>query len=327
MQVGGRTNAPQFSARSPGFECLFDYSEWLAANQAPLAVQTHFDQVPAAFSMHFGFSSPTNGDPFRLLVVNENHPPPPLYLAREFVRNDRQGLPASLNGALWQRLCRDFHLLDGRQWQLQPFIKPKSRPVQYLYKDWPVQDMPAFGCELDFTNIGWRLRAQRQALKKTLDGIGQRLGRPLGKSLDWTDASLDSFRSFSPSELSPGRFLAYLDVLRKSAPEKSWIKKWHNRFDSDQADEVSAKFQELYFLWMDKRPQDQPMLTVTNAGGATNYFFAAWQLLKEAESLQEQLGQVEKRIDQLDQVAYIGLCIVDPRQPKPGLEMIRFGGP
>jgi hypothetical protein len=327
MTVRGRKEAPQFSASAGGLDCVLDYSEWLAGKEESLAVQANFDRVPGAFSIHFGFSSANDGDPFRLLIVNENNPPAPLALARGFVQDDRQEVGASLTDPMRECLFTNFELLAGRQWQLQPFIKPKTRPARYLYKDWPAQDRPAFGCELDFANIRKRLGAQRQDFTKRLDSLSRPLGLPLGKWLEFTNASLENFLAFSSGDLTAGAFLAYLDKLKKSAPEKSWIKNWHNQFDSDQPDEVSAKLQELFNLWNENRSQDQRLLTVTNASGPTNYFFDAWQRLKEAESVQDHLGKVQKRLVELDHVAYVGLCIVDPRQPGTRLEMIRFEGP
>jgi len=94
---------------------------------------------------------------------------------------------------------------------------------------------------------------------------------------------------------------------------------------------VSMKLQDLYELWTQKQAQDQPVLTVTNKSGTTNCFFDIWRRLndnlKERELLQDQLAGLQKRLVDLDHVAYIGLCIVDPRRPGTGLEMIRFEGP
>jgi hypothetical protein len=322
MKVGA-WKAQQFSASLGASDCAFDYSEWLDRKATSLAVQANFEGVSRAFSIHFGFSSTNGGDPFRLLIVNENNPPAPVALARNFVQYDRQDVGSALTDSMRECLFTNFQLLAGWQWQLQPFIKP----AQSLYKDWPAQDKPAFGCELDFANIRKRLGAQRQDFKRRLDNLVLPLGLPLGKWLELTNANLESFRAFSPGDLSAGGFLAYLDKLKKSAPEKSWIKSWQNHFDSDQPNEVSGKLQELYSLWNENRAQDQRMLTVTNANGPTNYFFDAWQRLKEAESVQTQLGKVQNRLVELDHVAYVGLCMVNPRQPGTGLEMIRFEGP
>jgi hypothetical protein len=319
LTVTGR-NDWKFSASGSGVQCVFDYSDSLSPNKSPLDVQAVFDRVPSSFSIHFGFSSTNDCDPFRLLIVNENNPPTPLRLAKAFVHYDHQDLPASLDGSMRDCLFSNFTLLAGRHWQLQPFLKPKAP----FYKDWPAQDRPALGCELDFANIRKHLGAQEQDFKTKLHALSQPLGLPLGKWLQFTNASLESFLAFSPGDLTAGGFLAYLDKLKKSAPERSWLKNWHNQFDSDQPDEVSGKLQDLYNLWNENRAQDQRMLTVTNASGPTNYFFDAWRRLKEAEVVQDQLGRVQKRLVELSQVAYIGLMIVDPKQPGTGLEMIRF---
>jgi hypothetical protein len=316
-----------FSAAGPGLECVIDYSGWLA-NKGPLAVQADFDRVPGAFSMHFGFSSLTNGDPFRLLIINETNPPEPLHLSREFVQYNRQGLRASLDGSLMDCLNTNFFFLDQRQGQLQPWLQTGTGQIQYLYKDWPTGDVPVFGCELDFSNVCQRLGPQREELEKKMDLLREPLGRQIGHWLDPTNQSgLDSFLAFSSDDLAPHRFLTYLDKLKKSAPEKSWIKQWHNKFDSNDQDEVSDRLQNLYNLWCDKRPDDQSTLTVTNAGQTTNYFFYAWQLLKQREAVHDKLDKLQKRLSDLDHVAYVSLFMVNPQQPKPGLEMIRFDKP
>jgi hypothetical protein len=228
-------------------------------------------------------------------------------------------------------LLANFELLAGRQWQLQPYIKHNSHAAQSLYKDWPSEDRPAFGCELDFGHIGQRLRTQQQDLQKRLDNLNHPLRCPLGKFLGATNDNLKSFLDFSPSQLTPGRFLEYLSELKNSTPDKSWIRQWQNRPDSDQPEEVSGNLQELYELWSHKQPHDQPLLTVNDKSGTTNYFFDTWRLLKEnlkeRESIQAKLADAQKRLVELDQVAYIGLLIVDPNQPGAGLEMIRFEGP
>jgi hypothetical protein len=329
MSVGGR-KARQFSASLGASECVFDYSDWMDGKGASLAVWDNFNSVTRAFSIHFGFSSTTNGDPFRLLIVNQNNPPPPLLLARQFVRDGRQDLRASLDGAMRDCLLTNFSLLAGRQWQLQPYIKDKPHSARYLYKDWPAWDMPAFGCELDFAHIRQRLQAQRQDLTNKLENLNQPLRRPLGQFLGATNDHLKSFLAFSSGPLTSARFLEYLGELKKSAPDKSWIKQWHNLPDSDQPEEVSGNLQDLYELWSLNKPQDKLMLTATNQSVTTNYFFATWRMLNEnfksRQSMQAQLDSVQKRLVELDQVAYIGLFIIDPNQPGPGLEMIRFEG-
>jgi GTPase-associated protein 1, N-terminal domain type 2 len=331
LQVGGRKDG-QFSATGSGFECVMDYAAWLAGNDNALAVQANIDSlpVPGAFSLHFGFASTNDGDPFRLLVVNEHNPPPPLSFPMQFVQKDRQGFQDSLDGSLRRCLLGNYQLLGGWQWQLRPYTKPRQHSAQYLYKDWPAEDRPTFGCELDFARAGQRLQTQRQTLQEHLDRLGHPLSRPLGKLLGETNDNLKDFLVYAPSRPTAGAFLKYLDELRKSAPDKSWIKEWHNKPDSDQPEEVSDNLRELYDLWAQKQPQDQSFLTVTNASGTTNYFFAVWrhlnENLKDWESTKSQLDNVQNRLVELDNVAYIGLFIVDPNQAGRGLEMIRFEG-
>jgi hypothetical protein len=327
MIVGGRTNE-QFSASTPGLDCQFDYADWLAKRGSSLNVRANFKSVPAAFSLHFGFSSATHGDPFRLLIVNENNPPAPLHLAGKLVQLNRQDLGASLDGSLRECLATNFLFLDQRQGQLQPWVRTDSGPARYLYKDWPAEDVPAFGCELDFANLCRRLGTQRENREKRLELLRQPLGRPLGHWLDATNWSrLDSFLAFSSDNLKPRRFLEYLDEIKKNAPNKSWIKSWPSSLEGDPTDDVSSTLENLCELWSQNRPQDNPMLTVTNAGRTTNFFFYAWQSLKERESVREQLDKAQKRLSDLDRVAYVGLFMVDRRQSRPGLEIIRFDQP
>lgn len=330
LKVNGTKNE-QFSAAGSGFECVFDYANWLAGKDTSLAAQTSFDAMPGAFSAHFGFVSSTDGDPFRLLIVNEHHPPSPLPLPARFVQRDRGSFQDSLDGSLRRCLLANFILLAGRQWQLQPYAIHGAHSPQYLYKDWPAEDRPNFGCELDFAHIHQHLQAQQQSFQKRLDDLSQSLERPLGKLVGLTNIHLISFQSFSPSHPTAAGFLGYLGELRNSAPEKSWIKDWHSRTDSDQPQDVSSNLEQLYELWIQKQAQDQPALTVTNKTGTTNYFFETWRRLneniKEWESAQSQLESAQKRLVDLSNVAYIGLFIIDPTQPGRGLEMMRFEGP
>jgi hypothetical protein len=329
LTVEGTKNS-QFRASGSGFECLFDYADWLAGKDGSLAVQAKFDRAPGAFSMHFGFSSTNDGDPFRLLIVNEHNPPAPLTLAAQFIQENRQSFQDSLENSMRNCLLANFALLAGRQWQLEPFIRPVSRPAQSLYKDWPESDRPLFGHELDFAQVGQRLHVQQQDLTRKLDHLNEPLGRPLGQFLGATNDHLKSFLTFSSVHLTPGGFLEYLGALKNSTSDKSWMRQWHNRPDSDQPEEVSSNLQELYELWSQKQPQDKPMLTVTNKIGMTNYFIDTWRRLnenfKELEGTQNELDRVQKRLVELGQVAYIELLIVDQSQPGPGLEMIRFEG-
>jgi hypothetical protein len=322
------TKDQKFSATGSGFGLVLDYAHWLEQKTAPLTAQTTFDSVPGAFSMHFGFASTNDGDPFRLLIVNEHNPPAPLSLPMQYVQKDRQNFQDSLEGSLRRCLLANFRLLADWQWQLQPFVRRKGHSFDYLYKDWPADERPAYGQELDFAHIEQRLRAQRESSQNRLDNLTQPFGRPLGKMLAETNDHLQSFRAFSPNHPTPSGFLDYLVELKKSASEKAWIKDWRNRTDSDQPQELSGTLQELYDLWSQKQPQDQAQLTVTNKSGTTNYFFDTWRHLKdnskEWEATQSALESAQKRLVDLSEIAYIGLFIIDPNQPGGGLEMIRF---
>jgi hypothetical protein len=299
----------QFSASRGVSECVFDYSQW---------------SVTRAFSIHFGFNSSSNGNPFRLLIVNEHNPPPPLPMDMHYVQKDRQNVQDSLEVSLRRCLSANFTLLAGRQWQLRPYLRSKSGPAQYLYQDWPANDTPVLGCELDFSHITQRLQAHREDYNKSLDRLRPGLSLPLGSCLELTNAHLQSFAAFSPGDLTRSRFLDYLTELKKTTPTNSWIRQWHEQFGNEQPGELAETFEKLYGLWCETRPQDRPMLSVTNAGGPTNYFYDAWELLKERQQVQEQLDHVQRRLMDLDHFAYIGLCIIDPTQPRTALEMIRF---
>jgi hypothetical protein len=327
MMVGGR-KSPQFSASLGATECVFDYSDWMDRHGDSLAVTANFTSETRSFAIHFGFSSPTNGDPFRLLIINENRPPSPLPLSKQLLRYGGQDLNASLTAPMRECLLTNFVLLSGRQWQLLPYFQHKPHPAEYLYKDWPVEDKPAFGSELNFSLFNQRLRAKKEDFQNRLNNLSQPLGRPLGKMLGATNDNLKSFRTFSPSHPTPSGFLDYLGELKKSAPEKSWIKDWHNRTDFDQPPEVAGNLQELYDLWSQKQPSDQGELTVTNKNVTTNYFFETWRRLqensKEWELAQAGLESAQKRLEELKEIAYVGLFIIDPNQPGRGLEMIRF---
>jgi hypothetical protein len=217
-----------------------------------LAVQANFDRAPGAYAMHFGFSAPTDGDPFRLLILNAKNPPAPLRLAGKFLPNFRRDLAAPQPAAL--RLIPDFYLLAGQQWQLQPLLRTESHPAesQYLYKNWPSNDMPAAGHELDFADARRQLRAHREQLEAKRHSLSEHLGLPLGKHFGFDDTNLASFLSFSRRNLTRSRFLEYLDNLKDNAPEKSWIKKWRNQANPDHPGDVAGKFQKLYDLWCDK---------------------------------------------------------------------------
>jgi hypothetical protein len=327
MQVKGRENA-KLSASTPELECDFDYAAWLDAKDAPVGVQMQFPSAPSAFSIHFGFASTNGGDPFRLLIVKENNPPAPLLLGRQCVSIDRPDVNDSLAAPLRERLFANFKLLGGRQWQLQPLLQTGDGAARWLYKDWPARDAPPEGQELNLTAMARRLREQCQESGAQLAKVTRPLKRPLGPSLQINRGHLESFADYAGADLAPGRFLEYLDELKKAAPTNSWIKKWGGHIDPGDPEEAALKMQRLYELWVHKLPEDQAMLTMTNAAGAaTNYFYAAWQLLKETAPALAKLNKLRGRLNEVTGVSHIGLFIADPSQPKPGLEMIRFPAP
>jgi hypothetical protein len=328
MSVKGWGNARQLAASTPGLDCVFDYAAWWDASDNPLEVQMEFDSPPSALSFHFAFASSSDGDPFRLLIVNETNAPAPLLLGRELVKIDSLDVRGSLQGPLRELLFANYTLLDGRQWQLEPLIQSETGATRCLYRDWPARDLPPPEQELDLTALAQRLRAERQEPAAKVAVLSEPVKRPLGHALKIGRPGLGSFAEFAGGDLSPDRFLDYLDKLRKAAPEDSWIKKWGGHVDAIDPDEAARKMQNLYMMWTNKVPEDQALLTVTNkAGTVTNYFMSTWQLLKDTAPAQAKLAKLQTRLDEVTRVAYIGLFIVDPRQSRPGLEMIRFPAP
>lgn len=310
-----------------GLEFAFDYASWLNDSNAPVTVTATFSNPPSAFSIQFNFASPGDGDPFRLLVVDEINPPAPLHL----------GLPwfASNQAGLTQRLFGDFILMGRRRFQFQPFVSTKDG-TNDLYKDWPAEDMPSAGSELDFVTDRQRLSARLRPLQAKADSVAQKLSEQaklagldiaVGKDLEVTNALLASFSTFS-ADPSPAEFVKYLNRLKKQAG----LKDWPRVQDDDQDEDLAQKFQKIYDLCVQKNPDARAVLTVGN----TNYFSSVWRSLKDMEKVRLEKRRLQDNIDTLnarrelipdtlDKAAYVGLFIIDP--PKPGLEMIRFAGP
>jgi hypothetical protein len=316
MAVDAPTKDFKFSASGGGLVFSLDCQDWWLQGANSLTANVTMDSSARALSLQF---SSTTDDPFRLLMVSENNPPEPLHLVKEFVHNDFQGLLAKLKGS--------FIFLDGRQLRYQLLTKTASQPAQYLYKNWPANDVPASGHELDFAVARQHLQAHQKQCEKRQERLVEFLGLPLGQFLGSTNSKLESFPVFAHQELTQRKFAEYLTNLRNPAPPNSpWIINWPKVSDSDAPDEAAAKFAKIYDLWSKNSPQDESKLTLIFNKAETNYFFAAWQCLQETEFLQDQLDQLKKRFDELDR-AYVALCVVDPKQSKPGLEMIRFEGP
>ena len=329
MPVNGR-EAQELSAQTDsGFNCAFNYSGWISKSASAVGVVTSFTNQPGAFSVQFAFASPGDGDPFRLLIVNENKPPEPLRFSLRWL--------AANQAPLAQRLSAGFVLLGGRRWQMQPFVGASgSRQTNYLYKDWPVEDLPSLGDELNFAAAKQRLAGRLPALNKKADGLARKmeqqlkqagLDNPLGTLLGLTNANLASFATYA-ADPSPADFLSYLNRLKK----QSAIAGWPRVAEDDAEADLAGKFGQVYDLCIDKNPEARASLMT----GGTNYFSATWQNLKEMEKsrlerqrVQGDIGKIQERMravpDALDKTAYVGLFMIDP--PKPGLEMIRFDGP
>jgi hypothetical protein len=335
--VNSRQTQALSGQTAAGLECSFDYANWKSDPHNPVAIHTTFFAPPGAFSVHFAFADPNKGEPFRLLIVNENNSPAPLRLDLQWLRKDGASVAASLQAPLGERLFGNFMLPPERHWQLQPFIHgPGARPTRYLYQDWPPEDLPPAGDELDFATVKRHLTAELPPLNGKAAAFAQKLDQqikkaafdnPLGKDLGITNKNLASFASFA-SDPSSADFISYLNSLKK----RSGIKGWPRLAEDEDETERAAKFQQLYDLLIGNNPEEKPKLTVGN----NNYFSDAWQNLKDIEKVRREKQRVQDEIDKiqarlsvvpeaLDKVAYVGLFIIDP--PKPGLEMIRFEGP
>ncbi len=337
LAVNGRQTETLSAKTAGGLECSFDYSNWKNNSNNPVAVHAAFSTPPNSFSVHFGFSIPTNGDPFRLLIVNESNAPVPLHLGMQWLKTNCDSVAASLHEPLGERLFGNFILPPGRSWRLLPFIRTRGAPqARYLYQDWPAEELPAAGNELDFARVKEILMAQQIPLHKKADLQAKKLEQqkeqaaldlPLGKYLGLTNANLASFSTFA-DRCSSGEFIEYLNSLKKHLENG----RWPRLFKEDDEATLSGKFQTIYDCCIELKPTLQAKLMIDN----NNYFSVVWLRLKEIEKSRQALQQDRNEVDKLrtrlnsvpgtlDKVAYVGLFIIDP--PKPGLEMIRFQGP
>lgn len=323
------------SAKAADGEYVFDYANWSGNPIDPIDVHTSFTSPPRSFSIEFGFGVSNHSDPFRLLIVNENNPPPPLRLSKRWLRPNGKGLVASLQEPLGQRIQGGFNLLGNRVWQLRPFVKSgdEHRP-HYLYQNWPAPELPPPGDELDFAELKDRLAAQQLQLNNLVTKLDQLLAaqiqqadldRPLGKWIAPTNENLQSFFTFaSRLSLTRPKFIKYLNALDDADGSRKWpvLKK-----DDDEG-ALQAKFQTIYDWWSRQHH---------DAVGDTNYFAGVWDRLQSIEinvrqeqRAQNEFDKVQERLNAvpatLDEVAYVGLFILDPPWPTK-LEMIRFDGP
>jgi len=119
-----------------------------------VAVTSTIDTPPGAFSLQFRFSPANNGDPFRLLIVNESHPPAPMRMSLRWLTTNALWLQEPLR----ERFLGKFTWLQGQKLQLRPFIRA-GRQTNYLYANWPPGDLPPDGEDLDFAGVKKRLEA------------------------------------------------------------------------------------------------------------------------------------------------------------------------
>jgi hypothetical protein len=342
MSVNGMQRHTLSAQTVSDLKCSFDYSDWLSKNTNAVVVQTTFAAPPQSFSVQFDFPPQHSGDPFRLLIVNENNPPVPLHFGMQWLRINSDSLAGSLRPPLSERLFSNFLLPDGRRLQLQPFIGTKGK-THPLYKDWPAEDLPSLGDELDFAVARKRLSAQLTPLNERAKALGNNwkqqteqagLDKPLGEYLRLTNENLTSFSIWiketrTNAAPTPALFVRYLNDLKtKGARERPWMITWPVFAEEDT--QLPAQFQQVYDSCINKFPAEQFHFM------AGNYFSAVWQNLKEIEKTRQEqqrarneVDKLRKRLndvpDTLEKVAYVGLFIIDP--PKPDVEMIRFEGP
>jgi hypothetical protein len=332
LAVSGRKG--ELSAGPDGSaQCVFDYSDWLARSGAPVWVRTSFGVAPSAISARFTFLDTNDGDPFRVLAINPSNPPPPLIL-------DRSGVQAgSLNPAVAQRLSQ-IHLMDGESWRLRPYLNTRDgTPSRYLYEDWPADETPAAGEELDFAGVRKRLSSKLGLLQTNATGLEQKLAKwpkagfdlPLGEALRSTNKELASFADFARGNYSAPRFVEYVRHLRSDRAQALGLPGWPNTWDDAEPSELADEFQRLHAILTEKFPGSARDLTLDN----TNYFYAMWRNLRrmggtrqEAAQAADEARKEQARLDSvptgLNGTAYVGLFIVGKHEADPRVEMIRF---
>jgi hypothetical protein len=339
LPVNGRKEPRLASGGDSNIQCIFDYSAWLANNSEPLLVQVLSDTVPKAVSLRFAFSSTNDGDPFRIVAVNTNDPPSPLVMDRGFIQG------GTMNPALVQRLGQ-VHPAGGERWRLEPFVKTKDgRATRYLYEGWPLDERPAPDSELDFAAVKRRLAQVEMPLKKNAAALRQQIVHwprtgfdlAVGDALQSTNKHLASFGDFAMAEASAGRFLEYLNRLKKERSRALGLRDWPTFYDETETVTLADQFAHLYEMLAEKFPGSARDLSIDN----TNYFYATWRNLvtmdiarREAQRADDEVRAAQERVDSvphgwnglngLDGVAYVGLYIIGREQAGGGVEMIRF---
>jgi len=354
MFVNGRSAQVLSAQTASGLGCSFDYSDFLSKT-SPVVVTTTFATPPGAFSVQFRFSSPANGEPFRLLIVNETNPPPPVRLSLRWLKINRASRADPLLQEPWREILGKgrFTFLQGQEWQLRPFIQVGQQP-RYLYENWPAADLPPKGQELNFAWVTNRLARPeypsevdaKLKLERKLYDLANVVDYPLGRDLGLLDP-LTSFSIWTNTVARtnvpplPALFLIYLGELQKEGAaitNNDWVTNWPSFTSYDSSNQLNKNFQSLNFWWTNNVPAAirSPEFQVTNSFKETNYFSATWQRFNELENLRRQewflqfnsAQERRKRVPgTLDDAAYVGLFITDPKQPRRGLEIIRFQGP
>ena len=144
---------------------------------------------------------------------------------------------------------------------------------------------------------------------------------PLGKDLVGLPERLDSLPRWSTNAPpTQALFLRYLGELQNAgAVRYPWITNYSIPVPEDDVNDRGYKFQIFYQCWKTNVPSSQ-----TNPVFSKNYFYDTWLKLGDFENdWQElrrlQMNSVEDLLrlipDSLDKTAYVGLFIVDPKQP------------
>ena len=105
LTVNSRETQALSAQSAAGQECTIDYSSWKIDNHNPVTIHASLPTSPNALSLHFGFASPSQGEPFRLLIVNENNSPAPIRLGRRWLKGGGDTLITSLQPPLEQATC------------------------------------------------------------------------------------------------------------------------------------------------------------------------------------------------------------------------------
>jgi hypothetical protein len=348
------TATRKLSATSSELRLTFDYTGGLTDRPAPVVLQIAAAKPPAGVSILFRPATEAEGkfEPFRLLLINENAPPPALLLSKRLINGSGRTLDEVLRPPLHERLLRTT-LFPASGWQLRPFVRSKkeSGAILDLYASFATGSQPSPGTELDFAAAKGRVATGLLVLSNrivALDvdiaqlGAGIQkdvdLNLPLGPWLGVNNGPLKNFHAFAKGRSSsPELYLRYLDQLTQTtAPHFPWLGSWSPPNNQDR-EAVAKKLQDLYDLCrLHLPPEAAAKLTLD--GPTPNYFLAAWSNLKSEEEqksreqgkqkLVEEVSRLKRQLEQLpnsvEDIAYLGLFVQGPSQR---VEVIRFAGP